>query len=157
MRLARGLATGDFDNDGRVDLLIVSENMPLALFHNGGAEQTGSAGISYGHFVTILLEGTGSNRDGVGARVALTASGKTQVLERTGGGSYLSASDGRLHFGLGKAERVDRIAVKWGTGRVDVYKDLRGDTGYLLRESDSDAKALRGFTPEGSIKLGRGM
>ena len=45
--------------------------------------------------------------------MALTASGKTQVLERTGGGSYLSASDGRLHFGLGKAEKVDRIAVKW--------------------------------------------
>ena len=67
-RLARGLATGDFDNDGRVDLLIVAENAPLALFHNGVSEQTGSARISPGHFVTILLEGTGSNRDGVGAR-----------------------------------------------------------------------------------------
>ncbi len=65
LRLARGLATGDFDNDGRVDLLIVAENAPLALFHNGGSEQTGSARISPGHFVTILLEGTDSNRDGV--------------------------------------------------------------------------------------------
>ncbi len=88
--------------------------------------------------------------------MALTASGKTQVLERTGGGSYLSASDGRLHFGLGKAERVDRIAVKWLTGHVDVFKDLRGDTGYLLREGDLTAKALRGFAPDDSIKLSRG-
>ena len=156
LRLARGLAAGDFDNDGRVDLLVVTENEPLALFHNGAGEQTGSARVSHGHFVTILLEGTASNRDGSGARVALTAQRMNHVLERTGGGSYLSASDGRLHFGLGRAETVDRIAVKWPTGRVDVYKELKADTGYLLREGDLTPKTLPGFTPDSSIKLSRG-
>src|SRR5262249_22235927 len=121
-------------------------NAPLALFRNGGV-QAGSGQGSHGHFVTIRLEGSASNRDGSGARVSVTALGKNQVRERTGGGSYLSASDGRLHFGLGGARTVERIAVKWPTGRVDVYKDLTADTGYLLREGDLNAKTLPGFKP----------
>ncbi len=150
------MATSDFDNDGHVDLLIVAQNAPLALFRNRGGEEVRSAQGQRTHFLTIGLEGTVSNRDGSGARVALTASGKTQVRERLGGGSYLSASDGRLHFGLGTTDKVDRIAVKWPKGRVDVYKDLRADTGYLLREGDSTARTLGGFTPESSTTPGDG-
>ncbi len=94
-RLGRGLATGDLDNDGRPDLLVMGQNEPVAYFHN----QTDHAG----QFVTFRLEGTSSNKDGVGARVVVTTAQGRQVAQRVGGGSYLSACDGRLHFGLGAA------------------------------------------------------
>ena len=98
LHLGRGLAAGDLDNDGRVDAVIVAQNEPLVYLHN----QTRA-----GHFVTLRLEGTTSNRDAVGARVTLTAGGRRQVAQRIGGGSFQSASDPRLHFGLADATRVE--------------------------------------------------
>jgi Tfp pilus assembly protein PilF len=136
-RLARGLAVGDIDNDGRADVVIVSANMPLALLRNQPSSEH--------HFVMLLLEGARSNRDAVGARVTLTASGKTQVAARLGGGSYLSASDHRLHFGLGRALVADRIEVTWPSGRRDCYEGLAADAGYRLREGDATAQPLAGF------------
>jgi hypothetical protein len=137
LRLGRGLAVGDLDNDGRIDLLLVGENAPLALFRN----QTASPG----HFLTLALEGTVSNRDGIGTRVAVTVSGRTQVAALLGGGSYLSASDQRLHFGLGSASKVDRVEVTWPSGRVDVHDALAAGAGYRLREGDLVPKPLAGF------------
>jgi hypothetical protein len=137
-RLGRGLAVGDIDNDGRVDVIIVSENAPLALFHNNS--------MSENHFLELALEGTDSNRDGVGAKVAVTALGRTQVAARLGGGSYLSASDPRLHFGLGAALKADRVEVTWPSGRRDRYQGLIADRGYRLREGDLTPKPLAGFT-----------
>ena len=137
-RLGRGLAAGDLDNDGRIDLLIVAENAPLALLHNRAASQN--------HFLTLALEGTTSNRDAVGARVAVTASGRTQVAVRFGGGSYLSASDPRLHFGLGPAAKVDRVEVTWPSGRRDCYSSLAADTGYRLIEGDPAPRPMAGFS-----------
>jgi enediyne biosynthesis protein E4 len=134
--LGRGLAAGDLDNDGRVDALVVCQNEPLVYLHN----QTPG-----GRFVTLRLEGTTSNRDAVGARVALQAGGKTQVAERTGGGSFQSASDPRLHFGLGDAQRVDAIEVRWPSGRADRYRDLAADSAYLLREGQPAATPLAGW------------
>ncbi len=93
-RLAHGLAFGDIDNDGRTDVLLMSSNVPLALLRNQSASKN--------HFLVLSLEGTKSNRDAVGARVAISASGQTQVRVRFGGGSYLAASESRLHFGLGR-------------------------------------------------------
>ncbi len=126
--IGRGLAVGDLDNDGRVDALLVTDNEPLVYLHN---QTTG------GHFVTIALEGTVSNRDGVGARVIVEAGGSRQVAQRLGGGSFLSASDGRLHFGLGDAARLDRLEVRWPSGRVDSFRDLGADKGYILREGNA--------------------
>ena len=137
LRLGRGLAAGDLDNDGRIDLLLVGENDPLALLHNQNA--------SHDHFLMLALEGTTSNRDAVGARVAVTASGRTQVSMRFGGGSYQSASDQRLHFGLGAARIVDRVEVTWPSGGRDCYQGLAADTGYWLREGDPAPKPLAGF------------
>jgi thioredoxin-like negative regulator of GroEL len=137
-RIARGLAVGDIDNDGRTDVLIVSENDPLALLHNQSASPNQS--------LTLLLEGTASNRDAVGARVAVTAAGKTQVATRFGGGSYLSASDHRLHFGLGAAKKADRVEVTWPSGRRDCYEGLAADAGYRLREGGPAPEPLTGFT-----------
>ena len=97
--LGRGLATGDLDNDGRVNFLILSQNQPLSYFHNK---------TEGGHWLTLRLEGSSSNRDAVGARVTVNAGGRRFVGWRIGGGSYQSASDPRLHFGLGAIDR-DRI------------------------------------------------
>ncbi len=147
LRLGRGLAAGDLDNDGNCDLLLVSENAPLALFANRSSLPARDQ-ASRSHFLTLALEGTASNRDGVGSRVAVTVSGRTQVATRLGGGSYLSASDHRLHFGLGSARSVDRIEVRWPSGRVDRHVGLAADTGYRLREGDSKPVGLPGFSPQ---------
>ncbi len=95
--IGRGLAVGDLDNDGRLDALMVADNEPLVYLHNRTAG---------GHSLTILLEGTKSNRDGVGRGSRSRQAGRDGTAQRTGGGSFLSASDGRLHFGLGDATRV---------------------------------------------------
>ncbi len=136
-RVGRGLAAGDLDNDGRVDALILPLNEPLAYFHNLTENP--------GHFVTLRLEGTRSNRDGVGARVTVVAGRHRQVAQRLGGGSFQSASDSRLHFGIGDRSRVDSVEVRWPSGRVDQWTDLAADTGYLLREGASEALPLPGF------------
>ncbi|HWE35828.1 MAG TPA: CRTAC1 family protein, partial [Isosphaeraceae bacterium] len=101
-RLGRGLAAADLDNDGRVDLLVLAQNQPLAYHHNK---------TEGGHRLTIRLEGTTSNRDAVGARVVVTAGGRARTAWRFGGGSYQSASDPRLHFGLSRIDRAERIEV----------------------------------------------
>ncbi len=143
-RVGRGLAVVDLDNDGRLDALLVSHGAPLALLRN----QTPSPG----HFLTLSLEGTATNRDGVGARVEVTAGGRTQVATRFGGGSYLSASDPRLHFGLGPASKVDRVDVAWPSGRKDRFEGLAADKGYRLREGDPSPKALAGFPGAKAIR-----
>jgi enediyne biosynthesis protein E4 len=146
-RVGRGLAAGDLDNDGRIDAMILAENGPVAYFHN----QTKSVG----HFVTFRLEGSKSNRDGVGAIVTVMAGGRRQVAQRCGGGSYQSASDPRLHFGLAKTDRADFVEVRWPSGRVDTYTKLVADTGYLLREGEPNVLPLPGFSPREAEPKGR--
>jgi hypothetical protein len=127
-RLGRGLAVGDLDDDGRVDAIVVGHEGPVAYFHNMGPG---------GHSITIRLEGTKSNRDAVGARLMLEADGRRQVADRLGGGSYQSASDPRLRFGLGAATRVDTLEVRWPSGRVDRFLRLPADAAYLVREGEA--------------------
>jgi hypothetical protein len=136
LRVGRGLAVGDLDNDGRVDAVVLAQNSPLAYFHNRTPEA---------HFLTLRLEGTKSNRDGVGAKVMLNAGGRRQVAQRLGGGSYQSACDPRLHFGLGTADRIERVEVRWPSGREEHFDGLAADRGYLLREGDGAARPLTGF------------
>jgi len=133
-RVGRGLAVADLDNDGAPDLLLVSSDGPLAFLHNR---------TRGGHHITFRLEGTASNRDGVGARVTVAAGGRHWVAQRLGGGSYLSASDGRLHFGLGTADRVDSVEVHWPSGRVDRFAPLAAADEYLLREGNSEPGRVR--------------
>jgi tetratricopeptide (TPR) repeat protein len=132
LRLGRGLATGDLDNDGRTDALLVDQNKPLVFLHN--------LSEPVGHWVLFRIEGRRSNRDGVGARITLQAGGRRQVAQRLGGGSYQSANDPRLHFGLGNTTRVDSVEVWWPSGQVDRFRDLEADLVYHLREGDPVAK-----------------
>jgi hypothetical protein len=76
----------------------------------------------------------------------VTVSGRTLVAARFGGGSYLSASDHRLHFGLGPAAKADRVEVKWPSGHRDCYQDLGADTGYRLIEGEPTPRPLAGFS-----------
>jgi tetratricopeptide (TPR) repeat protein len=135
-RLGRGLAAGDLDNDGRLDLLLVSEGAPLAYLHHQGPAT---------RFLTLRLEGTKSNRDGVGASVSVVAGGHRQVAQRFGGGSFLSASDQRLHFGMGAETRAQSVEVRWPSGQVDVHHDLASDTAWLLREGERRVQPLAGW------------
>jgi enediyne biosynthesis protein E4 len=136
-RIGRALAAGDLDNDGRLDLVSVPQNGPLVFFHN----QTVSAA---GHGVTFLLEGTKSNRDGVGAVVTVTAGGRRRRAWRYGGGSYQSASDPRLHFGLG-LDRIEDVEVRWPSGQVDRFESLESDRCYRLREGNKALGFSRSF------------
>ncbi|WP_169980159.1 FG-GAP-like repeat-containing protein [Tautonia rosea] len=138
LSLGRGLAVGDVDNDGRPDAILQAQNDPLVFLHN----QTEGAG----HAIALRLEGTKSNRDGVGAIVTVEAGGHRQIATRFGGGSYQSASDGRLLFGLGEAETVDSLEIRWPSGRVDQFNALDADTGYLFREGEPAPRALPGFS-----------
>ena len=135
-RVGRGLAVGDLDNDGRTDLLLVAHDQPLAYFHNRSTA---------GHALTLRLEGTTSNRDAVGARVTIVANGRRQAAWRFGGGSYQSASDPRIHFGLGSDPRVESIEVAWPSGRVNHFGALAADAAYLVREGQAELTPLAGF------------
>jgi tetratricopeptide (TPR) repeat protein len=127
--VGRGLAVGDIDNDGRLDALMIAQNEPLVEFQN-------VTGAGRGRFAALRLEGSTSNPDAIGAVVRLSSGGRTQVAERFGGGSYQSAGDPRLHFGLGGNARVEALEVRWPSGKIDRYQDLGSDQEYLLREAD---------------------
>ncbi len=141
LRMGRGLATGDADNDGRQDVLILSHNESLAYLHNRS---------DCGRFLTIRLQGRASNRDAVGAKVTVVAGGRRRVAYRVGGGSYQSSCDPRLHLGLGTADRVNLIEIVWPSGRVDRHRDLRANTGYLICEGDDSPRPLA-WLPERAV------
>jgi hypothetical protein len=87
-----------------------------------------------GHGLTLDLQGAGGNRDAIGATVTIKAGGKTFVSGVDGGGGYLSANDRRLFLGLGEAERIDRVEVRWPSGRVEAREDVPVDGVVRWRE-----------------------
>jgi hypothetical protein len=123
--VGRGLATGDFDNDGRIDILIVDmEGRPL-LLHN----ETKNAGS----WIGFNLVGTKSNRNGYGARVTVLAGGKPLLRHCHADGSYLSSSDSRVHIGLGSALST-QIEVRWTSGTKERFNGLEVGKYHTLRE-----------------------
>jgi len=120
------VAFADFDNDGFMDLVVGNNGDPPLVLHNGGGNGN--------HFLNFKLVGTKSNRDAMGARVRVVAGSQAQIREIAGGGSYLSQSDLRAHFGLGKAARAETVEVKWPTGLRQVFHDVEADRFYLMEE-----------------------
>jgi hypothetical protein len=124
-RLGRGMAWGDLDNDGRLDFILVERDGPLAYLHNLGPG---------GRSLNLNLEGVESGRDAVGARIRVTAGGQTHTTWRVGGGSFLSASSGRVHVGIGDSDRVEKVEVRWPSGREQVFSDLDPSQAHQARE-----------------------
>lgn len=118
-RVSRGTSFADYDSDGDIDVFVLNLNGPPTLLRNDGDYDN--------HYLLVRTVGTASNRGGIGARVIIRAGGQTQHAEVQSGGSYLSHSDLRLHFGLGKAERVERLEVRWPSGAVQVLSDIAAD------------------------------
>jgi enediyne biosynthesis protein E4 len=108
--VGRTLITGDVDNDGDLDLLVTN---------NGAAPELLRNGTSGGAAIVLRLAGAAGNRDALGARVSVTAGGRTQVREVKSGSSYLGQNDVRVHVGLGSATAVDRIEIRWPGGRLE--------------------------------------
>jgi len=94
-----------------------------------------NSGASGNHFLNFKLVGTKSNHDAMGARVRVVTGSLAQIREIAGGGSYLSQSDLRAHFGIGKALRAERVEVRWPSGQSQVFQDLEADKFYLIEES----------------------
>jgi hypothetical protein len=130
-KVGRGLACGDFDRDGDVDLLITTNNGPAYLYRNDQ--------IAGNQSVRIHLIGTKSNRDAIGASVKIFhgSSNRTSIQSRVvkGGSSYLSQSELPVTFGLGKREKIDRLVIEWPTGRTEEYKNLSAGRSYDCVES----------------------
>jgi enediyne biosynthesis protein E4 len=129
---SRGCAFGDFDNDGDVDMLIVNHNEPPSLLRN---DVTGD-----NHWIKIKLTGAKSNRSAVGGRVTAHYAGKEQTQEVLSQSSYLSASDTRLHFGLGSATVAD-VEIRWPLGHVEKFAAL--PAGHLIGITEGAGIKLR--------------
>jgi enediyne biosynthesis protein E4 len=123
---SRGCAFGDFNNDGRVDVLILNMSQPPSLLRNDGR-----AGR---HWLSVKCVGTKSNRTAIGARVAVEAGGRRQIREVLSGSSYLSQSDLRRHFGLGEARKADKVEVRWPNGEVESVANVEADQFVTIEE-----------------------
>jgi hypothetical protein len=125
--VGRGLATADWDNDGDIDLLITDlEGAPLLLRNESPPTRA--------HWLQIDLVGTRSNRMGIGARISIRAGHRSWSREVTTGGSYLSASDRRAHFGLGPLTRIDHLTIRWPSGRITRIANPTLDRVLTVRE-----------------------
>jgi hypothetical protein len=136
--VGRGLASGDFENRGQEDLMMtVLDGAPVLLKN----QSTGTS-----HWILIKVIGTRSNRDGFGARIQITAGGLTQTAEVRANSSFESASDPRIHFGLGSADHVDNITIHWPSGKVDKIGPEPGGGQLVIKEGSGVVERIRPST-----------
>jgi hypothetical protein len=127
--VGRGASFGDFDNDGRIDVLVVNdEGAPLLLRNESPARN---------HWIGIRLVGASSNRDGIAARVEVVGESGRLVKDHQLAGGYISAHDPRMHFGLGDWTSIKEIRVRWPSGKVDSVVSPSLDRYIAIREGES--------------------
>lgn len=124
--VARGSCFADYDNDGKVDAYVVNLGAQGTVLHNTSTDT--------GHWIAFKLVGTKSNRDGIGARIEIVSGGRRQTAERLAGSGYLSQNDGRVHFGIGTATTVDKLTVRWPSGRRQTLENLAADRVVTVEE-----------------------
>jgi hypothetical protein len=122
----RGIGIADFDNDGRLDMIVTNANSKPLLYRNVTPARA--------HWIEFLLEGTKSNRAGVGAQVRIVAGGKKRLSFVNGGNSFAGQSTMRVHFGLGAADSLESVEVRWPSGQVDTFTGLEVDRLHRIRE-----------------------
>jgi hypothetical protein len=127
--VGRGLASGDINNDGKVDVVVTSNNGPAWVLMNETS--------THNHWITLKLVGVKSNRDGIGAVVSIVTEAGQQSATVTTAGSYESSSDVRVHFGLGASTSVKQIRIRWPSGIVQTLADIKADQMLEVTESAS--------------------
>lgn len=129
--VSRGAAFGDIDNDGDIDVVVSNNNGPVRLLLNQAGPE--------GHWLLVRLQGTEDNRDGLGARLVLTREGEKPLWRRAHtDGSYLSASDPRVHFGLGTNPDIESVEVHWPKGGKEVWRNLQANTLVTLEQGQGE-------------------
>jgi hypothetical protein len=126
--VARGLAVGDIDNDGRLDVVVTNNEGPIYILRNEAEPLR--------HWLSLSLVGHKSNRDGIGASIHVTTAEGSQWATVTTAGSYLSASDKRAHFGLGSNEKALTIEIHWPSGIVQTLRNVAADQFLKVDEPD---------------------
>jgi hypothetical protein len=135
-QVSRGLAVGDLFDDGRLEIVVENlEGEPMILQTQGGPRN---------HWVSFELQGAKGNRLALNARIRATAGDLVQLDQVQSGGSYLSQSDLRIHFGLGGHEKVDKLEVFWPSGKVETLTNVGADHFYLLKEGEGILPARNG-------------
>jgi hypothetical protein len=126
---ARGMAIGDIDNDGRIDVVVTENDGPGWVLRNETPTRN--------HWITLKLVGVKSNRDGIGAQIKITTADGSQYATVTTASSYQSSSDRRVHFGLGSTNAVIQAEIRWPSGITQVLKNLQVDQILTVTESAS--------------------
>ena len=131
-KVGRGAAFGDVDNDGDLDLLVSNSGQePTLLINQIGQKK---------NWILLKLIGTKSNRDAVGAKIAITTENRSQTDQVTGGASYLSASDLRVHFGLGSSQIIKTLTIRWPSGTEDKFQDVKPNQVLSIKEGTAKAE-----------------
>ncbi len=128
LRVSRGAAFGDLDNDGQIDVVVEDLDASPMILHNEGDKSN--------HWITLELGAKQGNPLAIGARVKVTTGKIVQTEEIRSGGSYLSQNDLRVHFGLGKATKADSVEIRWNSGKVETIKDVAADKFYAVSEGE---------------------